>query len=296
MVLSVVVIVLEGGTRLERCLEALSLQSAEIIVPWDGAHGSVTPFESRFPQVRFPAVKGRGTYAQLRALGIQQASGELIAVTEDHCTPRQDWVREIIAAHSQPHAAIGGAVEKETPDTALNWSFYFADYIRYLAPVEGPAHHLTDCNVSYKRGALDSIQDVWRSEFHENVVHAALRGRGQSLWLSPRVVVRQKRNFTLRSALWDRYAFGRLFASTRVAGASAANLAVWAAATPVLPLLLAARACGHVLRTGSYGPQFLRALPLFTLICASWALGEMAGYLTRRPESVLAGSPSGIGT
>ena len=91
------------------------------------------------------------------------------------------------------YPAIGGAVEKQTPDKTLSWAFYLADYLRYLDPQEGPSDHLTDGNVSYKRAALEKIKHLWAEEFHENVVHAALAGNGGSLWLSPKIIVRQKR-------------------------------------------------------------------------------------------------------
>ena len=45
---------------------------------------------------------------------------------------------------------------------------------------DGPSSQLTDCNVSYKRPALNVISDVWRVEFHEPAVHAALRAIGSS--------------------------------------------------------------------------------------------------------------------
>lgn len=289
---SVVVVVLEGVGRLEHCLGALLSQehapSMEILIPWDGTHGSSQLVASRFPQAQFlPVSGGRRTYAELRAIGVQAARGAIIAITEDHCAPRPDWCAQILAAHQAGHAGIGGAVEKETPDRALNWSFYFADYLRYLDPPDGPSVHLTDCNVTYKRAALEAIAGVWRREFHENQVHEALLARGESLWLSPRIVVRQKRDLTLSAALWDRYAFGRLFAATRVEGTSFSRRLTLLAASLVLPVLLVARIASHIRRTRRYRAEFLRALPLVLLISATWAFGELLGYLTGTPEKTL---------
>jgi len=290
--LSVVVVVLEGGAGLERCLRALHLQAAtssiEVLVPWDTTRGAIPNLPGLEGTVRFQLVEGPCTYAELRAQGIRQSSGEIVALTEDHCLPDADWCSRIISAHRSNHAAIGGAVQKEVPDTALNWSFYFADYVRYLDPREGPSDHLTDCNVTYKRGALNAISTLWNDEFHENTIHAALKVRNESLWLTPQIVVRQRRRFNLKTALWDRYAFGRLFGSTRSMTANLRLRATLIAVAPALPVLLVIRAASHVLRTGRYKGEFLRALPSLTLLSLTWAWGEFVGYLTGRPETVLA--------
>lgn len=289
--LTVVVIVLEGPARLRSCLDGLRKQtpapSMEIIVPWDGTHGDCRQLETEFPEAAFPRYDGRRTYAQLRALGVAMATAPVVAITEDHCIGDPGWANAILEAHRSPHAAIGGAVEKRAPDTALNWSFYLADYVRYSDPPEGPSHHLTDCNVTYKKAAIEPIRDLWREEFHENTVHDALRRGGQSLWLSPRIAVWQKRHLEFGPAIWDRYAFGRLFGSTRVQGAGAGARLKFIVSSAVLPLLLMARVAGHVVRNKRYAGPFLRALPMLALVNTVWAFGEFTGYLTGRPEERL---------
>jgi hypothetical protein len=287
----VVVITVESAARLRGCLEALRTQDApadEVLIPWDGTHGEAGPLERDYPEMRFVRVNPRGlTYAQLRALGVAESCGEIIALTEDHFIPAPDWCRQIVEAHRAPHAAIGGAVEKLTPDKALNWSFYFADYLRYLDPVEGPSAGLTDGNVTYKRSELAHIAGVWKHEFHENLVHAALARRGQSLWISPRIVVRQKRNLSLGEAVRDRYAFGRLFGSTRIEGMPVAGRWKLALLSPLLPAVLVMRIVVGVLRKRKYVGPLVRALPGLALIATVWAWGEFAGYVTARREERL---------
>jgi hypothetical protein len=273
---------------LKALTEQIDVQTPEVIVPWDERLGDVSRFRADFPGVKFVAVKGRRTYAELRAIGVKQAHGKIVAITEDHCTPNVDWCVQILGAHARPHAAIGGAVEKQAPDTALNWALYLADYLRYMDPVpEGPAQSLTDCNVSYKRAALEAITEIWSNEFHEPSVHGALRARGDSLWLSPGIVVRQQRSVSLGGAVRDRYAFGRLFGSTRVARMPAPQRLFYLAGSLLLPPLLVGRATRQVLRKGRFRREFLRALPALILLAAVWSAGEFLGYLTGRPEPSL---------
>jgi Glycosyl transferase family 2 len=283
--LSVIVVVLAGREYLIRCLYALRRQSPvaprEVIVPCDDSLRDVQALQSEFPEVRFVRLAGLHTYAQLRALGFREARGGIIALTEDHCSPEPNWCATIGELHGGPFAAVGGSVDKRGHDTALNWAIYLSDFGRYMNPVpEGPAGYLTDCNVSYKRSVLEPIRKLWSEEFHETTVNWELLGQGKKLLLSPRVVVRQQRSLTWSYALRERYSFGRLFASTRVARVDPARRLVYAGASFLLPAVLIGRVLKNVAAKRRELGAFARALPAILLVSVVWAAGEFVGYLT----------------
>lgn len=86
--------------------------------------------------------------------------------------------------------AVGGSVDKKDSDTTLNWAIYLSDFSRYMSPVnEGVSEYLTDCNVAYKREALEEIAHLWKDEFHETTVNWTLRDQGKILHMSPKVMV-----------------------------------------------------------------------------------------------------------
>jgi hypothetical protein len=286
--LSVVVVVLSGGASLRRCLDALRPQlpasQLEIVVPHDDALADAAAICQEYSAVRFLHERGRRSFAQLRAAGVRAATGQIVAITEDQCIPPGDWCANAIAAHASPHPAIGGPVEKHEPDTALGWAIYLREFTGYIPPVrEGPSAALTDCNVSYKREALEAIRDVWAEAFHEPDVHAALRARGGTLWLSPKLVTRQQRTMPLGTALRERRDFGRLYGSLRVKGAPAWKRFVLIIVSPLLPLLLTGRVVMAALRKGRYVGACLRAFPHVALFAAVWGWGELLGYLTGTP-------------
>lgn len=291
--LSVIVVSLtRRRDYLIRCLTALTQPdrgpAPEIIVPCDESAGDLLTLVEKFPEVRFLSVAGERTYAELRTIGVRASQGQIVALTEDHCSAAPDWCAQILLAHQAPYAAIGGAVEKKRRDTSLNWALYLADYLRYMNPLlEGATDNLTDCNVTYKRPALDAIADTWTDEFHEPVVHAALQARGQSLWLDPKIVVYQQRSVDLRAALRDRYVFGRLFASTRAIDFSRTQLLLYCLLALALPAVLVGRVAVHVLRKRRCAAEFVRSLPYLMLVSTVWAGGEFLGYLTGRPEASL---------
>jgi len=310
--LSVVVVIFAGGKHILRCLETLACQegmaNVEILIPYDERSSGIPDLQGQFPTIRFLPVHGHCTYAQLRALGVREARGAIVALTEDHCIPDRFWCARILEAHKGSHAVVGGVVEKQVPDTGLNWALYLSDYGRYMSPMaEGTVDELTDCNVSYKRSTLEAIADVWRNEFHEPIVHGALQARGESMWLSPRIVVQQQRSLRLREAIRDRYLFGRLFGSGRISRGQGAGSKTQGATSReqktgsawlwrvmymggavALPLLLVGRVAGHVLRKRRYGAAFVRGLPALVLLNTAWACGEFVGCVTGRPAACLA--------
>ncbi|HEX6559878.1 MAG TPA: glycosyltransferase [Longimicrobiales bacterium] len=285
--LSVVVVILAGPQYLVRCLTALQAQRGakllEVIVPHDDRVGDMAVLRRQFPAVQFVHQPGRHSYAELRSLGFRTARGDIIALTEDHCSPEPEWCATILNLHRGPYAAVGGSVDKSGHDSALNWAIYLSDFGRYMNPVhQGPAGYLTDCNVSYKRSAIEPIAELWADAFHETTVNWALQDRGEKLLLSPTVVVQQQRTLTWDYALRERFNFGRLFASTRVAAVGPAKRAVYAAASGALPFIIVGRVVRNVAEKRRAVSQFFMSLPHIIVLALTWSLGEFVGYLTGR--------------
>jgi len=301
-VLSVVVVVvsdtvsrLAGLAPLAHCLEALERQidapETEVIVPYlprDEEVDELGLLARRFPRVLFLAVRdvrspvgaGREHHDVLRARGLAAARGEIVALIEDHARPDPRWCGRVVEAHRLPHAAIGGAIENDI-DRPLNWAVYFCDFHRYMNPVPaGETEVASDANVSFKRRTLEAIRPVWESSFREPAVNAALGERGETLALSPDVVVFQHRE-QLRpvEALVERFVWGRSYAAARGAAATRGRRVVLIALSPTLPLLLTARMARTVADRGRLGRAFLRALPWTLLLTSSWSLGELTGYV-----------------
>lgn len=300
--LSVVVTVVSDTTEqtdtrhLEGCLAALARQdnppAMELIVTCDARLAGVDALEKQFPDVRFLRVErlrsarhgpSREHHDELRGIGIRAARGEIVAMLEDHGRPDPRWCARMLAEHCAPHAAVGGAMENGV-DRALNWAVYFCDFGKYQNPVpRGVSPYVSDANVSYKRAALERVSHAWKDSYNETRVHAALHAAGETLWLSPDVVVCQHRmNLRAGSALLERYVWARSYAATRMAGAGFGARMVRAALSPLLPPILLLRYFQVVRRTGRNQNKFFAALPWLVLLTTAWAWGEFVGYLTGR--------------
>ena len=300
--LSVVVTVVSDTTEqtdtrhLEGCLAALERQenapAMEILVTCDARLAGVDALEKRFPNVRFLRAEklrsarhgpSREHHDELRGIGIREARGEIVAMLEDHGQPDTRWCAQMAAEHRAPHAAVGGAMENGV-DRALNWAIYFCDFGKYQNPVpRGASPYVSDANVSYKRAALERVAEAWKDAYNETRVHAALDAAGETLWLSPEIVVYQHRmNLRAGSALVERYVWARSYAATRMAGAGLGARLVRAALSPLLPPILLLRYFQIVRRTGRNQDKFFAALPWLILLTTVWAAGELVGYLSGR--------------
>ncbi|HKQ72892.1 MAG TPA: glycosyltransferase [Blastocatellia bacterium] len=295
--LSIVITIVSGGAALQRCLEELTKQAdpaeTEIIVPYDQWTVEAGDLAKEFPQVRFyfyddfggasstafPA-RAHRLYDRRRAVGLRLAGGEIIAMTEDHAVPAADWIKEICSAHERPCAVIGGAVENAV-DRPLNWALYYCDFGRYGRPLSaGATEHVSDVNVSYKRGALNSIRDVWNEAYHETIAHWALRARGEILYLDPRIVVYQSRPaIRWRQVYRERIDWGRAFAEGRVTGISSWRRLIYAAGAPALPVIISLRVWRRMRHQRRSPGLIIRTLPVAGVLLTGWALGEMIGYV-----------------
>jgi hypothetical protein len=297
MLLSVVVTIVDGGETLSRCLAALISQidapQMEVIVPYDDTVTGLSPIMSRFETVgflslgRLPAAAPKTSHGgqhelfdRRRAAGLRAAHGDIVAILEDRGVPRRDWAAAVVRVHRElTHAVIGGAIENGV-DRILNWAVYFCDFGRYQLPfMAGPRAYVSDVNVSYKRHALDQTVSLWRDRYHEPVVHGALVFRGETLFLSPELVVDQTRvNLRLGELIRERFAWGRLFGRLRVREIGRWQRLALVLATPILPALLMFRLARDRMTKRRFVARFALASPLVLLLLAAWSAGEGAAY------------------
>jgi hypothetical protein len=291
---------LPNADHLEPCLAALVVQrnapAMEILVPHLPSTAGISALRERYPEARFIEVRDLRMYAdasgsrehhdELRARGMAEARGSIIALIEDHGIAAEDWAAQMVESHRNGGAAIGGAIESAI-DRPLNWAVYFCDFLRYQLPLpKGDSPIASDANVSYKRAALESVASVWAEVFHESSVNSALRARGERIALDPGIVVYQHRQgLTVGLALRERFVWGRSYAATRGALAPAPQRLFWSAFAPALPVLMLARMTVMAWKKRRTFGAFLRAFPLTTALIVSWSCGEFTGYLTRKANA-----------
>ena len=280
-----------SADHLAECLAALAAQvdapALEVIVPHQEPVEGLDEVKQRFPDVRFlsspDVVKRLGDrehHDVLKARAMAASKGDLVGVLEDHELPDPRWAANVVAAHRQPHAAIGGAIENGI-DEALNWAVYYCDFGRYQNPVPaGETPFASDANMTYKRADLELVRSIWEDAYREVPVHDALKSLGKTIALDQQIIVHQnRRGLTFGTALRERFSWGKSYAATRAAGLTMPKRFAYAALSPVLPAILLIRMGRRAWSRKRHFAEFIRAVPL-SCPCSSagaWARCRLPG-------------------
>ncbi len=279
-----VVVVVSEAAPLAACLAAIDEQTVaprEVIVAGDDRLGSDAAGLVGDHGAHLVRLAGMRTAEALRGPAAGRARGAVVALTESHCRPAPGWLQTLLESYEPGVAAVGGTVEHAAEGAGLaDWAFHFCDYHWFQVPQsDRDVPNLTDCNVSYDRGRLDSLGTAWRSSFHVWSVNDRLRAGGQRLRLAGHAVVWQRRTVPPAEAMRESFAHGRLFARRRLVGASGARRWMYAAGGGLVAPLLLGRMCRRVVATGRHLGWFVAALPWIVLYTTSWSSGELLGYI-----------------
>ncbi len=302
--LSIVVALISGNTSdLDRCLRSLVTQtfegSLEIIVPYDPPCAHVCSLQEDYPTVRFHAADHLNTalarqgaarehHDALRTIGIRAAKGTIVALTEDHAVALEGWCRQMVSLleENEAVAAVGGAVDCRAK-RCLQQAVYLCDFGRYQNPLrEGVAEFVSDSNVFYRASALRSVEDAWRDDYHETLVHDALTAGPCEIWLTPRTTVLQERTqLTMGMACRERFVWARSYAGTRVSVMNTQRRLIMIVLSFLLPFLMTLRLYKGLMERDRLSVRTITLLPLILLLQTFWGLGEFVGYVTGRESN-----------
>ena len=97
------------------CLESLERQTGRradeviVVTRWDESEQH--RLLCSYPAIDVLSASANTPITSLRSIGIKRASGDVIAVTEDHCVPCGDWISTIELQMKRGCAVVGGPVE-----------------------------------------------------------------------------------------------------------------------------------------------------------------------------------------
>ena len=281
---SVVVASNRDKALLQACLGSLLGQcqrlNAELLVARAGSSSDLGALTKTYPSVRFIAAPVESTIPQLRALGMAQASGDVVALTEDHCIADENWVEALALSASSDADVVGGGMDNARRSRAVDWAAYFAEYGFFSTDrpenSEG-APLLTGANIAYKRHVIADVIGWAQEGEWENVAHTRLVAQGSMLRFARTAAIYQNQTYSLSGFCSDRYEHGRDYARKRLVEEPGTNRWMLFFASPLLPPLLTWR----VARAAARGRwwTFVRALPATVLFLTAWSVGEAVGYL-----------------
>jgi hypothetical protein len=217
----------------------------------------------------------------MRGVGYRAARAPIVAITEDHCRVPADWARRMLDAHAtHPDAlAVGGSVENAATETAMDWASFLAVQATQMAPIpSGPADHVAGAvNVSYRRAALEDVDDFDGLGAMDVLHQRELRGRGGAFVADDSIRVLHDQSLGWDGTVKIHYHAGRTFAGFVRRRLDALGLARLLGVFFV-PYARFARTMIVGYRKG-YGAILLRTWPLVLGLYVVQAAGQIAGFV-----------------
>lgn len=275
--LSVVIPTRDGLADLEPVLEALipgaEASGAEVLIVGD-VDGGQSPSG---PCIRVIAMPEPDIQV-LRRQGLAEASGEVVAIGEDHAVPRPDWCEAVIRAHAErpEAAAVVGCLVNAT-DTTLAGR---ANFLAFAAPWQPPMPTLPagrpppSSTLSLKRSVLRGIESEAPGWFEAGLLPTLFEEGG--MVADERIVVDHHQDngsiWSIRNAFHSaRSSYG--YERTKLDPGGRRELARWAATG--IPRRLRAEAREGLRGSQMTGPESV----LISLIAAAAGLGAVVGLL-----------------
>jgi hypothetical protein len=270
----------EARLPVDATREQVARVGGEIVVI-DGSGRPAPGPEHVGPDVRWISRPGESVF-QMRSAGYEACRGAIVAVTEDHCEPADDWIDRILAAHSEhPEAiAVGGIVENGTTDHLVDWATFIVTQGPFVPPIpNGPAERIVGAaSSSYKRSVLDRRPDHGDLGAIELFDTAEMRRPGDVLLNDDSIRVSHHQSMGLGGTASLQFHNGRAIAGFRRREMARGD---WLRVIgfPILPLYRTARSVR--LAWGKRVPRsiVLVTIPLMTFFHYAQASGEFVGYL-----------------
>lgn len=235
----------------------------------------------RYPLVTILQCPTHTPLPEMRTIALGAASGELIAVTEDHCVPDKNWLAEVEKAFSgEGIVAVGGSVENGVKDTAFDWATFLCEYSYFSPPVvEGETTVLPGMNVAYLASSLADVpRERLLAGFWETTVHPLLLGEGKKFISRNAIKMYHCKKFSFGLFARQRYVYSRYYAGIRFQKSQFLHRILASFASVLLPPLLLWRiskaASGKRLTA-----EFMSALPSLSALVVIWSFGEIVGYI-----------------
>lgn len=241
----------------------------------------------RFPGVRVLPVSKETTIPQMRAKAFDAATGDAVAVIEDHVIVPPGWARALLDARRQTGAVVGGSIDNAARSSVVDWAAFLCEYSHCITPLPaGPTSGLPGNNVIYDRALLARYRETIAAGKWENYLHDAMHRDGIPMVLRPDIGVGHKKHYTVGEYLSQRFLYARSYAGERVKGMPFVKRLAYGAAAFALPPLLMYRTVTRVLEKRRYRMQLLLSIPLLVLFIASWTAGEIIGYWAGPADSL----------
>lgn len=283
--ISVIIATKVGPPFIDQCITSVENEAkklaAEVIVVATGTDEYAAGLREQYPWARVLHAPEINQVPALRRYGVERASGDLIAIIEEHCSAKEDWLHQAIDAHSKgDYGAVGGPIVDFNYSRLRDWTVYFIEYHAALPPFpDGETHHLNDANIAYPRQLLLDHVALLDEGYWPMALHATLLQKQIRMLSAPHMIVYHRGPFDLGYYLGQRFLFSRAFTGVRAQKKSVLWRLAYLLGGPLIPFMMFARIARIVFTKKCRIKNFLLASPLIGFALFVLVAGEWVGCL-----------------
>jgi hypothetical protein len=215
-----------------------------------------------------------------RAAGVHAATAEFVFIGETHSYPHPGCAEALMRHRDGPWTIITPGFGNANPVSVWSWAGLLGDYGAW---VEGrPAGEIFGIpihNAAFRREALEAMGDrLARALSHSDEFQVTLRAAGHRAYFEPAARLDHANVASPWHWVKERFASGVMMANGRARRWSLARRALYAAASPLIALVLFRRVL-----PGTWSTVRSRRLPMATVFWIGVgmivkAAGELVGY------------------
>jgi GT2 family glycosyltransferase len=190
----------------------LDYPNYEVIVVNDGSTDTTASIAHEYP-FRVISTENRGL-SSARNLGLEAATGEIVAYTDDDAHPDPQWLKYLAATFmNTSHAGVGG------PNIAPRDDGLIAECVANApgGPIhvllnDSEAEHIPGCNMAFRKAALQEIggfDPQYRAAGDDVDVCWRIQQKGWTLGISPAAVVWHHRRNSVRDYWKQQQGYGK---------------------------------------------------------------------------------------
>lgn len=291
--LTIACISVVGGSGLVDCIRSILQTGFDcmVIADDDTAHVQLSDVIGEH-RVEIISATGR-TIPEKRAVAVENAQTDWIAMIEDTCTIGHAWRRGCEQLMACEGASGGSGPVALSPSLdARSRALYCSDYAQFIAPPalrsdDAPGDRMFESdtlpgvNLIYRRDAIAPY--ITDQGLVESEVNRHMRNDGHSLYMHPGLAVTLTSPDTAGATASARFAHGRLYGGLTAREMSLGHRVVRAAGCAILPCVLSWRALRALVRSRQ---RLIATLPHIAAFETFWSCGECTGYLLGAGRSI----------
>jgi GT2 family glycosyltransferase len=213
--ISVIVCSHNGEATIGTCLDALGrldYPDYEVIVVDDGSTDRTAEIAAGF-DVQLIRTENCGL-SSARNTGLEAATGEIVAFTDDDAWPDRDWLRYLAHAFaSSGYVGIGGPnLPPKSAGVVESAVAHAPGGPIHVLLSDGQAEHIPGCNMAFRREALQEVggfDPQFRIAGDDVDICWRLQERGSTIGFSPAAVVLHRRRGSVRAYLRQQSEYGK---------------------------------------------------------------------------------------